>query len=132
MAAVLRGSLSAFPLDLVMGFEGRPTAARHAGTSGEEALGSLISLDPVPFEFVQGETGPSELALKNDVVLKDPSVSRQHARIFARSGRFVLADSGSTAGTKIDGQAVKAERVPRGGEIITLGEVALKLEMVER
>ena len=102
--------------------EGTPLRGRlviqHGGSGG-------------PFELEERAYGIGRSST-NDVVLNDPSVSRQHARIFARSGRFVVADAGSTAGTKVDGQPVKAERVLRGGETITLGEVALKLEMVER
>jgi hypothetical protein len=102
--------------------EGTPLRGRlviqHGGSGG-------------PFELEERAYGIGRSST-NDVVLNDPSVSRQHARIFARSGRFVVADAGSTAGTNVDGQAVKAERVLRGGETITLGEVALKLEIVER
>jgi len=102
--------------------EGMPLSGRlviqHGGSGG-------------PFELEERAYGIGRSST-NDIVLHDPSVSRQHARIFARSGRFVVADSGSTGGTRVDGEPVKAERVLRGGETITVGEVALKLEMVDR
>ena len=102
--------------------EGTPLGGRlviqHGGSGG-------------PFELEERAYGIGRSST-NDIVLHDPSVSRQHARIFARSGRFVVADSGSTGGTRVDGEPVKAERVLRGGETITVGEVALKLEMVDR
>ncbi|MBK6662184.1 MAG: FHA domain-containing protein [Thermoflexaceae bacterium] len=41
------------------------------------------------------------------IVLDDQSVSRQHARVFVESGRLLIDDLGSEAGTFVDGERVE-------------------------
>ena len=55
------------------------------------------------------------------VVLKDPTVSRFHADVRAEGGEFVLYSMGS-AGTKVNGQAVKDPRLLEEGDTIQIGE----------
>lgn len=57
-----------------------------------------------------------------DVVLSDPSVSRRHAQLRWRFGRFVLYDLGSSAGTLVNGHPV-AEVVLEPGDVLSLGAV---------
>jgi len=64
----------------------------------------------------------------NDVVLNDPRVSRQHARIEIANAAPLLADADSTNGTFLDGKRV-AEPLPLGpGSVITLGNTTLVIE----
>lgn len=57
----------------------------------------------------------------NDIALLDIEVSRHHARIEAAPPRYILADLGSTNGTRLNGQAVHG-RVPLGdGDMIEVG-----------
>ncbi|MBC5815261.1 MAG: DUF3662 domain-containing protein [Candidatus Eremiobacteraeota bacterium] len=66
----------------------------------------------------------------NDIVLGDPRVSRQHARIEAQKDQATLVDLDSTNGTLIDGRKVSG-RVPlHGGSVITLGNTSLRFEEV--
>lgn len=44
----------------------------------------------------------------NDLVLKDEKVSRYHARLYYRSGRWHLVDLQSTHGTKVNGEKVES------------------------
>ncbi len=54
----------------------------------------------------------------NDVVLDDTTVSRRHAMITRKGGRFELADLGSTNGTFVNGGRVrKPVALKRGDEI---------------
>jgi hypothetical protein len=62
---------------------------------------------------------------ESDVVIDDPGASRQHARIRAADGEFVLADLGSTNGTLVNEEPV-AERVLADGDRITIGETVLE------
>ena len=63
------------------------------------------------------------------VVLGDPSVSRQHARIRAASGAGpVLEDAGSTHGTFVDGERVRGPVRLRDGARIRLGDAELAVE----
>jgi hypothetical protein len=57
-----------------------------------------------------------------DVVLSDPTVSRRHAQLRWRFGRYVLYDLGSSAGTRVNGHPV-AEAVLEPGDVIRLGAV---------
>lgn len=65
-----------------------------------------------------------------DVVINDPEVSRQHARLIRRGDAFLLQDLGSTNGTFLDGQRLGGELVPvTPGQVISMGtNVALVLE----
>lgn len=60
----------------------------------------------------------------NDIVIDTPAISRRHAQIRWRYGRFVIYDMGSRGGTKVNGQPVR-ESVLHNGDIINLSNVAL-------
>ena len=57
-----------------------------------------------------------------DVVLNDPNVSRQHAEIRPRGGSWVLADLGSTNGSRLNGRQIESSEVLRDGDEIEVGE----------
>lgn len=57
----------------------------------------------------------------NDVIVDSPLVSRQHAHIRWRYGRFVLYDAGSRGGVRVNGGPCK-ECVLQPGDLITLAE----------
>jgi pSer/pThr/pTyr-binding forkhead associated (FHA) protein len=56
----------------------------------------------------------------NDVVLDDRRVSRKHAEIRLRLGRYTLYDLQSTNGTYVNGRRV-AEKVLDDGDRISIG-----------
>ena len=58
-------------------------------------------------------------ALDNDVVLDDPRVSRHHAQLRVRQGRYVLYDTGSSGGTFVN-QLPISEVVLSAGDVISL------------
>jgi pSer/pThr/pTyr-binding forkhead associated (FHA) protein len=60
-----------------------------------------------------------------DVVLEHPSVSRRHALIVQRAGKFVLLDDRSTNGIYVNGRRV-TEAELRHGDQITLGQVVVR------
>jgi hypothetical protein len=66
-------------------------------------------------------------AADEDVVLADPLASRRHARLSPRGGRLILADLGSTNGTRVNGEAIR-ESVVGPGDRIEIG--ATRLEIV--
>ena len=61
---------------------------------------------------------------ENDVVLDLPSVSRQHAQIRWRLGRFVLYDVSSRGRTLVNGHPI-SEHVLRPGDVIALSDALL-------
>lgn len=61
-------------------------------------------------------------ALDNDVIIEDPRVSRYHAQLRQRYGRYVLYDLGSSDGTQINGYPVE-ECVLHSGDVISFAGV---------
>ncbi|MHB8575011.1 MAG: ABC transporter transmembrane domain-containing protein [Dehalococcoidia bacterium] len=65
----------------------------------------------------------------NDIVLADRRVSGYHARIERDTqGGFRLVDSGSTNGTRVDGQTLSQPATLRDGSVIQLGRTSLRFE----
>jgi hypothetical protein len=62
--------------------------------------------------------------LDNQLVLEDPHVSRKHAQLKARGGRYRLYDLDSTVGTRVNGNTVD-ECVLQPGDVITIATVQL-------
>lgn len=58
--------------------------------------------------------------LDNHVVLKNPSVSRHHAKIVPEQEGYVLYDLGSKKGTMVNGEMV-ARRLLRNSDMIEIG-----------
>ncbi len=61
-------------------------------------------------------------ALDNDVIIEDPRVSRHHAQLRQRYGRYVLYDLGSSGGTQINGYPIE-ECVLHAGDVICFAGV---------
>lgn len=64
---------------------------------------------------------------ENDLVLPVPSVSKRHARLLIKDGRYVLMDLGSTNGTFVNGKQINGPVVVRPNDIIGVGEYELSL-----
>ncbi len=60
--------------------------------------------------------------VSTDIVINDPEVSRQHARLTRTPGGYVLEDLGSTNGSFVNGERLVAPRVLSPGDLIGLGE----------
>jgi predicted component of type VI protein secretion system len=58
----------------------------------------------------------------NSIMIADPQVSRQHARITRRGGVIVIEDLGSTNGTYINGVRLTAPHALVNGDAVGLGE----------
>ena len=63
-------------------------------------------------------------ALDNDMIIEDPRVSRHHAQLRLRYGRYVLYDLSSSGGTHINGYPVE-ECVLHSGDVISLAGVQI-------
>lgn len=62
------------------------------------------------------------------VALSDPNVSRHHAEVRRAGTQVLVADLGSTNGTRVNG-APTTERPLRDGDVITVGSTAIRFEM---
>jgi predicted component of type VI protein secretion system len=58
----------------------------------------------------------------NQVVINDPQISRQHARITPQGGLMVLEDLGSTNGTMVNGLRIAGPHTLAHGDQIGLGD----------
>src|SRR5215212_8049031 len=58
---------------------------------------------------------------ENDIVIPDPNVSRQHARLSRSDNGYVVEDLGSTNGTLLGGAPIDRERIESGDEL-TFGQ----------
>jgi hypothetical protein len=89
-----------------------------------------ITLPGRPFIILEGRRHMNLLqpvisigrALDNDVIIEDPRVSRHHAQLRQRYGRYVLYDLGSSGGTRINSYSVE-ECVLHSGDVISFAGV---------
>ncbi len=64
----------------------------------------------------------------NDLVLPKGNVSKQHAKIFFRDGRFVVSDLNSTNGTYVNRRRIQQATSINEGDRIYIGDFVLRLE----
>jgi predicted component of type VI protein secretion system len=60
----------------------------------------------------------------NDIVISDPQVSRQHARIRRQGNVVMIEDAGSTNGTFVNGMRLIGPHTLVDGDAISLGDAA--------
>jgi pSer/pThr/pTyr-binding forkhead associated (FHA) protein len=100
-----------------------------AAISAEEARQQGLARERVEL-VLNGETytlegrGPWSVGRSddNDVVVKDPNISRKHAKLVRSENGFLVEDLGSTNGTLLGGAPIDRERIDDGDEI-TFGQV---------
>ncbi len=93
--------------------------ARQQGLA-RERVELVLNGEPYPLEG----RGPWSVGRSddNEVVVKDPNVSRKHARLVRSENGFLVEDLGSTNGTLLGGAPIDRERIEDGDEI-TFGQV---------
>jgi hypothetical protein len=131
---ILRGAL--LSVFLVLGLRtaagGLRQSATHTSRSAARAL-RLVVLEPggsdlSPGQVMQLDTaatlGRSEQA---DLVLADPAVSAEHARLERVGHAWVLTDLGSTNGTRLNDTRVHGRTPLADGDVLALGTVRLQV-----
>jgi hypothetical protein len=68
-------------------------------------------------------------AMTNAIVLDDSFVSSDHAVLTLRAGQWWLEDRGSSNGTLLNGDKVTEPIVISTGDVISIGQVALRIEV---
>lgn len=66
-----------------------------------------------------------------DIVIDDPTVSRDHAVLMRREEGWLVCDTGSKQGVKIDGTGIEDRELLGIGDTITIGRTSLILESAE-
>jgi pilus assembly protein CpaF len=64
----------------------------------------------------------------NDLMLPKGNVSKHHARLLSRDGRFIVTDLKSTNGTYVNGRKISQATIVREGDKIYIGDFVLRLE----
>src|SRR5262249_13513128 len=85
------------------------------------AAGVHIPFPSDSFLIGRAADGPGNL-------MRDPELSRQHARLSLRDGRTLIEDLGSTNGTFVNGAAVTEPVTLSEGDEIRLGTSELRVE----
>lgn len=108
--------------------EDEGSATREMTSQERSEVAEAVDIEPPghPFFIVNGERHVAldepvitiGRALDNDIILEDPRVSRHHAQLRRRYGRYVLYDVGSSGGTTINGYAIE-ECVLQPGDVIS-------------
>ena len=80
-----------------------------AGVSGVSNITKFDRWSPRMFSFVH-----PYLMSNGDLIVKDPNVSRQHARIVRHQGQYWMVDMGSTNGIEFQGGRVDRRPIHEG------------------
>ena len=68
----------------------------------------------------------------NDVVVHGKNISRKHARLVVRDGKYVIVDLKSTNGTYVNGRKLTSPLVIKLYDKIYIGEFVLTIEQVDQ
>lgn len=99
-----------------------PEEARKHGLA-RETVELVLDDETYPLEGPgPWSVGRSE---ENAIVVRDPNVSRKHARFERLENGFVVEDLGSTNGTLLDGAPIDRERIESGDEL-TFGGITAR------
>lgn len=105
----------------------RSVAAAKMSSHAEE-LQLVVGSRAIPLSHPPISVGRS---LDSDVIIQDASVSRRHAQIAFRHGRWLLRDLNSTHGTLVNGHVID-ECVLRAGDTVVFGDVTVHVQSVPR
>src|SRR5919202_504167 len=64
----------------------------------------------------------------NDIVLPKGNVSKRHARIVLKDGKFIIVDLKSTNGTYVNGRKITSPLVIKSTDKIYIGDYTLSIE----
>lgn len=67
----------------------------------------------------------------NDLMLPKGNVSKRHARLVYRDGRFIVSDLNSTNGTYVNRRRISQATIVREGDRIYIGDFVLRVELPE-
>ncbi len=76
-----------------------------------------------------GRSEYSKAGIKNELVLADNQISREHSIIFKRGANYFIKDLGSANGTFINGEKITSEHQLKEGDIIQIGHYLLSLKI---
>jgi DNA-binding NtrC family response regulator len=104
------------------------TRAKAERLASQEFHLLLLNTDRAGTSFPLTDTGLRlGKAPENDIVIDDPTVSRNHMRVTRQGDRFLVQDLDSTNGTFLDGAQIR-EAYLKPGALIEMGDVQLRFQ----
>lgn len=88
-------------------------------------LQDMVTKEIIPVLYWENSLGRSRSC---DIVLHDDTVSRDHAVLMRRESGWIVTDTNSKAGTRVNGKAVENSAQILPGDIITVGSTSLMLK----
>jgi pilus assembly protein CpaF len=120
---------------------GRGRAAQVVDARAGRELLPFSRVDPNMFSIIISEKGGAERregfdkneinvgrVQGNDLMLPKGNVSKHHARLLFRDGRFIVTDLKSTNGTYVNGRKIAQATIVREGDKIYIGDFVLRLD----
>ncbi|MEA2325050.1 MAG: hypothetical protein QOE68_9, partial [Thermoanaerobaculia bacterium] len=107
-----------------------PAPARSQTTEqqGNVIIGTLTADDGTMHPLLE-ETSTIGRTPANTIVLRDASVSGNHARVDRTAEGFVIEDTGSRNGTYINSEKLSEKRLLADGDLVRLGKIILTFNL---
>jgi predicted component of type VI protein secretion system len=108
-----------------------PPASARANTTEQQApaiIGTLTADDGTMHPLLD-ETSTIGRTPANSIVLRDGSVSGNHARVDRTPEGFVIEDAGSRNGTYINSEKLSEKRLLADGDLVRLGKIILTFNL---
>lgn len=102
-------------------------ASRMKETGGPSGVGSLVLPSGERVTLAKEVVAIGRLP-ECAISLQDSNVSRRHCEVRPSSRGYVLADLGSTNGTKVNGLRIQGEHTLADGDIVSVGSTHLRFE----
>lgn len=91
-------------------------------------LVNLANGDEIPILYWENSIGRVKSC---DIILTDPTVSRNHAVLYRREKGWIIKDTGSHGGTEVNNVRIRGDKVLEIGDVITFGCTAMSLQKAE-
>ena len=88
-------------------------------------LTDLASGEKFPILYWENSIGRARTC---DITIPDQSISRDHAVLLRRDEGWFVCDSGSKAGTYVNGEKIEGRQLVAVGDVITVGRTQLELD----
>lgn len=87
-------------------------------------LKNILTGEELPIKYWENSLGRDKTC---DIIIKDQTVSREHAVLFRRKEGWIISDTNSKSGTTINGEKIKGQAPVYIGDTISLGSNSFKL-----
>lgn len=112
----------------------RAKKGARAGRASDQRSGFILSVVDGPNlgkEYFFERSASIGRVESNDIVMVEPGISRNHARVYSDQGIFMLEDAGSANGTRLNGEQISEPEVLKDGDYITLSQTTLQFSLLD-